>query len=185
MGLRDHDLLRSILQIWNLISTLGLKVLFQEGSPSMTSWTLEDWDHVSRSMTVMIEQVSGEACPPASSCGSFLANAGLGLGSRLPLSVPTTDSCHRFCPQSCMRGPVNVACLPVQSEGPLRAYGCHQVGVLPGALGFLHSPVRGQERDSSEGKLPLLLSLSLPDEPGGAFPRSWLTGILSGPQSHR
>ena len=99
MGLQDHDLLRSILQIWNLISTLGLKVLFQEGSPSMTSWTLEDWDHVSRSMTVMIEQVSGEACPPASSCGSFLANAGLGLGSRLPLSVPqqthVTDSAHR------------------------------------------------------------------------------------------
>ena len=57
-------------------------------------------------------------------------------------------------------------------------------GVLPGAPGFLHSPMRGQEGDSSEGKLPLLLSLSRSDELGGAFPRSWLTGILSGPQSH-
>ena len=98
MGLRDHDLLRSILQIWNLISILGLKVLFLAGSPSMTSWALEDWDHVSRSMTVMIEWDSGEACPLASSCGSLLANAGLGLGSRLPLSVSTTDSLSQILP---------------------------------------------------------------------------------------
>ena len=98
MGLRDYDLLRSILQIWNLISTLGLKVLFQAGSPSMTSWALEDWDHVLRSMTVMIERDSGEACPLASSCGSFLANAGLGLCSRLPLSVSTTDSLSQILP---------------------------------------------------------------------------------------
>ena len=98
MGLWDHDLLRSILQIWNLISTLGLKVLFQAGSPSMTSWALKDWDHVSRSMTVTMERESGEACLPASSCGSFLANAGLGLGSRLPLSVSTTDSLSQILP---------------------------------------------------------------------------------------
>lgn len=117
MGLRDRDLLRSIWQIWNLISTLGLKVLFQAGPPSMTSWALEDWDHVSRSMTVMIEQESGEACPPASSIGSFLANAGLALGSRLHCQSPQQTHCHRFCPQSCMRGPVEVAFFPVQSEG--------------------------------------------------------------------
>ena len=167
-----HDLLISILIIWYVIKRLGSKVPFQVVSLPIASCSLEDWEYSSRSMTLSLEQVSGEARPPDSSCGSFMNNAGFGLGSRLPLSVPATDSCHRFCPQSCMRGPVNVACLPVQSEGPLRAYGCHQVGVLPGALGFLHSPVRGQERDSSEGKLPLLLSLSLPDEPGGAFPRS-------------
>ena len=71
----------------------------------MTSWALEDWDHVSRSMAVMIEWESGEACLPASSCGSFLANAGLGLGSRLPLSVSTTDSLSQILPTEFMTGP--------------------------------------------------------------------------------
>lgn len=70
----------------------------------MTSWALEDWDHVSRSMTVMIEQESGEACPPASSIGSFLANAGLALGSRLPLSVSTTDSLSQILPTELYEG---------------------------------------------------------------------------------
>ena len=46
-------------------------------------------------MTVSLEQVSGEACPPDSFCGSFLAIAGCGLGSRLPFSASTTDlPCH-------------------------------------------------------------------------------------------
>ena len=135
MGLQDHDLLRSILQIWNLISTLGLKVLFRAGSPSMTSWALKDWDHVSRSDCHDGAGVWGGL--PASFFLWFIpSQCRTWLGSRLPLSVPTTDSLSQILPTEWYEGSVRVACLPVQSEGPLRAYGCHQVGSSQGPRGF-------------------------------------------------
>ena len=87
-----HDLLISILIIWYVIKRLGSKVPFQVVSLPITSYSLEDWEYSSRSMTLSLEQVSEEAHPPDSSCASFMNSAGFGLGSRLPLSVSTTDS---------------------------------------------------------------------------------------------
>ena len=137
MDLGDCDLLKSILMIRDLISTLGPKVPFQARSPSTTSCSLEEWEHSSSPMTVTLEQRSVEAHPSHSACCSFLTLAGFELGSKLPLSVPTADSHAKFCPQSCLWRPTNVACLPVQSQGPLSAYGCHQWGSSQRPLGFL------------------------------------------------
>lgn len=79
----------------DLTCTLGSLVPFPAESPSTTSWALEDGEHSSRSTTITLEQDSGETCPLVFFCGSFLAIAELGHGSRLPFSVSTTDSlCH-------------------------------------------------------------------------------------------
>ena len=146
--------------IRDLISTLGPKVPFQAQSPSTTSCSVEGWEHSSSPMTVTLEQDSGEAHLSDSACCSFLTFAGFELGSRLPLSVPTTDSHTKFCPQSCIWKPTNVACLPVQLEGPLSAYACHQVGVLPEAPGFPHSPVGELRGDSQNRRGGTLITFS-------------------------
>ena len=79
----------------DLTCTPGSLVPFPAESPSTTSWALGDGEHSSRSTTITLEQDSGEACPLVFFCGSLLAIAELGLGSRPPFSVSTTDSlCH-------------------------------------------------------------------------------------------
>ena len=53
-----------------------------------------------------------------------------------------------------------MACLPVQLEGPLSAYACHQVGVLPEAPGFPHSPVSELRGDSQNRRGGTLITFS-------------------------
>ena len=77
-----------------------------------------------------------------------------------------------------------MACLPVQSEGPLRASGCSPVEIPPRAPpGFPQSHSRGQEGDSLGCALPTLLSLSLLDGDENIFTSPLVTGFLGGPQS--
>ena len=78
-----------------------------------------------------------------------------------------------------------MACFPVQSEGPLRAYGCHQVWVLPEPPGLPQSPVREWEGASPGRDLPLLFLLSLLHGAKELSPNLWLIRILSGPQINR
>ena len=78
-----------------------------------------------------------------------------------------------------------MACFPVQSEGPLRAYGYHQVWVLPEPPGLPQSPVREWEGASPGRDLPLLFLLSLLHGAKELSPNLWLIRTLSGPQINR
>ena len=96
-----HDLLISILIIWYLIKRLGSKVPFQIVSLSITSCPLDAWEHSLRSMTVSLEQVPGEACPPDSSCGSIHENCWTWTGLQatfvsLDNRLTVLNSTHRF-----------------------------------------------------------------------------------------
>ena len=66
----------------------------------------------------------------------------------------------------------------------MRAYGCHQVWVLPELPGLPHSPVRVWEGASPGRDLPLLLLLSLLHAAEEVLPSPWLIGLLRGPQIH-
>ncbi|CAM9120221.1 unnamed protein product [Rangifer tarandus platyrhynchus] len=81
-------------------------------------------------------------------------------------------------PKGVMWGPEKVACLPVQSEGPLRASGCFQLRFLPGPPRFSQLPGRGQGRYSSGWALPGLLSLSLLDGDENVFLSPLLTWVF-------
>ena len=98
LDLRNCYFLILILMIWDLISILGSKLPFLTGCPSTASCSLQDWEHSLRSMTVTLEQDSEVVHHPDSSCGTFLAIAGLELGSRLPLSASMTDSLCQILP---------------------------------------------------------------------------------------
>ena len=74
--------------------------------------------------------------------------------------------------------PEKVACLPVQSEGPLRASGCFQLRFLPEPPKFSQLPGRRQGRYSPGWALPGLLSLSLLDGDENVFLSPLLTWVF-------
>ena len=75
-----------------------------------------------------------------------------------------------------------MACLPVQSEGPLGAYGCCRLRFLAEPPGFPQSHGRGQGRASPGWALPTSLSLSLLDGDENVCPSPLVTGLVGGPQ---